>query len=144
MQDYEFPWMFCGLPFTDDDIGESYGFVYCIINNLTNQKYIGRKYFYSKRKEKKLSKRKTTSISDWKDYWGSSKELNEELEKFGKENFKRQILSLHKTKGDVNLSEVKEQFARNVLETAEYINGNINGKWHRTPDHIIKARRYTK
>lgn len=142
MVDYQNPWMFCGTAFTDDDIGESYGFVYCIRNKNTDQKYIGRKYFYSKRKKKKATRR-STSISDWKEYWGSSKELDAEIEKYGKYQFERLILSLHKTKGDVNISEVKEQFLRNVLENREYINANINGKWHRPPEHIIKARRYT-
>jgi len=138
------PWLFCGKAFTSNDIQDSYGFVYCITNLRTNQKYIGRKYFYSKRKQKKKDKRRTTSYSDWEEYYGSSEELLESVKKYGKENFMRQIISLHKTKGDVNVCEVKEQFARNVLEDDMYLNYNINGKWHRPPRHIIEGRRYSK
>lgn len=139
---YTNPWLFSGVSFTDEDIQNSYGFVYIITCKVTGRKYIGRKYFYSKRKIKKKDKRRTTTDSDWKDYYGSSEEVLMEVEKHGKENFVREILSLHKTKGDVNTSEVKEQFIRNVLENGEYFNHNINGKWHRPPEHIIKARRY--
>ena len=141
---YANPWFFDGKPFTDDDIGEFYGFVYLIYNTVSGKKYIGRKYFYSKRKLKKKDKRRTTSFSDWKEYYGSSKELQKELEIYGPDVFERDILSLHITKGDVNISEVKEQFRRNVLEDDTYLNANINGKWHRPPQRIIDGRRYTK
>ena len=50
--DYENPWIYEGRPFTSDDIGDYYGFVYCITNTTTGQKYIGRKYFVQKRKPK--------------------------------------------------------------------------------------------
>jgi hypothetical protein len=141
---YDNPWIFDGAEFTDDDIGNSVGFVYLITNHMTQKKYIGRKYFYSTRKRKRTDKRRTTSASDWKTYYSSSDDLLKEVEQYGKENFLREILSLHKTKGDTNISEVKEQFLRNVLEDDTYLNGNINGKWHRPPHHIIKARRYTR
>ena len=36
--------------FLSEDIGEHYGFVYCITNVLTGRRYIGRKYFWSLRK----------------------------------------------------------------------------------------------
>ena len=140
---YEHPWLFNGIPFDDDDIGNSYGFVYVITNIKSGKKYIGRKYFYSKRKIKKLDKRRTTSKSDWKEYYGSSEDLLCEIVHQGKEKFTREIISLHKTKGDVNVSEVKEQFRRNVLEDDTYINANINGKWRRPPKHIIEGRRYS-
>lgn len=140
---YEHPWLFNGIPFDDDDIGNSYGFVYVITNIKSGKKYIGRKYFYSKRKIKKLDKRRTTSKSDWKEYYGSSEDLLCEIVHQGKEKFTREIISLHKTKGDVNVNEVKEQFRRNVLEDDTYINANINGKWRRPPKHIIEGRRYS-
>jgi len=140
----ENPWLFDGVPFTEEDIGNSVGFVYLIVNTVNNKKYIGRKYFYSTRKRKKTDKRRKTTASDWKEYWGSSEEVLKEIEKHGKDNFQRHILSLHKTRGDVNLAEVKEQFFRNVLENDEYMNANINGKWHKTPKHIVEARRYSK
>tara|TARA_R100000426_G_scaffold74680_1_gene52373 strand:+ start:39 stop:470 length:432 start_codon:yes stop_codon:yes gene_type:complete len=138
--DYENPWTFEGTPFTDNDIGDFFGFVYMITNLTDMRKYIGRKYFYTIRKQKGKTRR-VRKISDWKDYYGSSDELKEDIEKIGKNNFKRMILSLHKTKGDVNYNEVKEQFLNNVLEDDTFYNNNINGKWHRVPQHIMEARR---
>ena len=66
--DYENPWIYEGRPFTSDDIGDYYGFIYCITNTSTGRKYIGRKYFVQKRKPKG-GKRRVTSESDWKRYF---------------------------------------------------------------------------
>ena len=41
--DYENPWMYEGKPFTSDDIGDYYGFVYRITNINNRKSYIGRK-----------------------------------------------------------------------------------------------------
>ena len=35
--DYEIRWIYEGHPFTSDDIGDYYGFVYCITNTSTGQ-----------------------------------------------------------------------------------------------------------
>ena len=139
---YDNPWTFDGIEFTDKDIGDSIGFVYVITNLTTHKKYIGRKYFYSTRKQKRTDTRRKTKPSDWKTYYSSSDDVLAEVEKYGTKNFRREILSLHKTKGDTNINEVKEQFSRNVLEDDIYLNANINGKWRRPPNHIINARRY--
>ena len=76
--DYENPWIYEGRPFTSDDIGDYYGFVYCITSTVTGRKYIGRKYFVQKRKPKG-GKRRVTSESDWKRYYGSSDELKRDI-----------------------------------------------------------------
>ena len=99
--DYENPWLYNGLPFTSDDIGDYYGFVYRITNLCTGKQYIGRKYFVQKRKPRG-GKRRVTSESDWKRYFGSSEELKQDIRDLGKENFRREIISLHKTLGKVN------------------------------------------
>ena len=140
MVDYENPWLFDEKPFTSIDIGKSYGFVYLITDKVTGKMYIGRKYFWSMRKKKGATKRKREE-SDWKDYYGSADEIKALVKEFGQNRFNRQILSVHSTKGDVNYSEVREQFRRDVLEKDEYINANINGKWFRKPEHIIAGRR---
>jgi len=140
---YDNPWLLDGQPFDTPDINGYAGFVYLITSLIDNRKYIGRKYFYSSRKVSKKAKRRTKSESNWKDYYGSSDELKAEIEKHGKENFRRDILSLHSTKGRVNYEEVREQFLHGVLEEDGYINGNINGKWHKSPDHIREKSRYS-
>jgi hypothetical protein len=137
---YDNPWTFEGTVFLEEHIGEYFGFVYMITNLNTMRKYIGRKYFYTIRKQKGKTKR-VRKMSDWMDYYGSSDVLNEDIGNSEKKWFKRQIISLHKTKGDVNYNEVKEQFLNNVLEDSTFYNSNINGKWHTPPDHIIQARK---
>jgi len=140
MIDYANPWLFDDKPFTSADIGKSYGFVYLITDKVTGKMYVGRKYFWSMRKKKGALKRKREE-SDRKDYYGSADEIKALVKEFGQDRFYRQILSVHSTKGDVNYSEVREQFRRDVLEKDDYINANINGKWFRKPGHIIAGRR---
>ena len=132
--DYENPWMYEGNPFTSDDIGDYYGFVYRITNTTNGKQYIGRKYFVQKRKPKG-GKRRVTSESDWKRYYGSSDELKSDIKRDGKDTFKREILSLHKTLGKVNYEETKQLFLHNVLMEAldngepAYYNSNILGRY---------------
>jgi hypothetical protein len=143
MIDYDNPWLFDNKPFTSADIGKSYGFVYLITDKVTGKMYVGRKYFWSMRKKKGALKRKREE-SDWKVYYGSADEIKALVKEFGQLRFDRRIISVHSTKGDVNYSEVREQFRRDVLENDEYINANINGKWFRKPKHIIEGRRLPK
>ena len=134
--DYENPWMYEGKPFTSDDIGDFYGFVYRITNTNNSKSYIGRKYFVQKRKPKG-GKRKVTSESDWKRYYGSSDELKQDIKNLGRDSFKREILSLHTTLGKVNYEETKQLFLHNVLMESldngepAYYNSNILGRYMR-------------
>ena len=109
-----------------------YGFVYCITNRATNKKYIGKKFFWSKKvlpKTKSRKRRKITYVeSDWRDYYGSNRVLNEEREVAGNEIYHREILRLCKTKGECAYYEAKEQFEREVLLTDDYYNGIISCK----------------
>ena len=132
--DYENPWYYKGTTFTSDDIGDFFGYVYLITNKTTGKKYIGRKYFVQKRKPKG-GKRRVTSESDWKKYYGSSPELKADVSRYGKDNFSREILSLHETLGKVNYEETKQLFLNNVLMeslddgTPMYYNSNILGRY---------------
>ena len=132
--DYENPWIYEGAPFTSDDIGDYYGFVYRITNTSTQKSYIGRKYFYQKRKPRG-GKRRVTSESDWKRYYGSSDELKRDIREIGRTSFRREILSLHTTLGKVNYEETKQLFLNNVLMeslddgTPMYYNSNILGRY---------------
>jgi hypothetical protein len=126
---YENAWLYEGEPFTSDDIGDFFGFVYRITNLQSGRQYIGRKYFYQKRKPKG-GKRRVTSESDWKRYYGSSAELKSDVKEFGKEVFRREIISLHNTKGWVNYEETRKLFLNNVLSEKEnYYNSNILGRY---------------
>jgi len=111
-------WLFNNEPFLDP--GENYGFVYIITNLIDGRKYIGKKFFWtSKRKQVNKVRKRYKAESDWKEYWSSSDELKADIEKLGKEHFKREIIHLCKTKGVTNYLEAKEQFERAVLENKE-------------------------
>ena len=136
MAEYTNPWIYKGGIFNSDDIGNHYGFVYRITNTTSSKSYIGRKYFVQKRKPKG-GKRRVTSESNWKQYYGSSDELKRDIRDFGRENFRREILSLHTTLGRVNYEETKQLFLHNVLAeklndgSPAYYNSNILGRYYR-------------
>ena len=134
--DYENPWIYNGVPFDGSLIGDNHGFVYNI-TNLTNQRqYIGRKYFW-KFRTPKGKKRKVKSESDWRKYYGSCPELKEDIERLGRQNFSRTILSLHKTPGKTNFEETRQLFIKGVLTESldtggpAYYNSNILSRYFR-------------
>ena len=137
MDSYENPWIYLDRPFTGDDVRDFFGFVYKITNLVNGRSYIGRKYFWSFRTPPG-KKRKVKQESDWKKYYGSCPELKEDIKKTGnKVFFKREILSLHKTKGTCNYEETKQLFLNNVLSESldngspAYYNSNILGRYMR-------------
>ena len=131
---YENPWIYQGSTFTSDDIGDFFGYVYRITNLKSGKKYIGRKYF-TQRRTPRGGKRRVSSESDWKKYYGSSEELKQDIKKYGRNIFKREIISLHRTLGKVNYEETKQLFLNNVLMealddgTPAYYNSNILGRY---------------
>ena len=133
---YENPWTYQGTTFTSNDINGFFGFVYRITNLQSGKQYIGRKYFTQRRKPRG-GKRRVTSESDWKKYYGSSDELKSDRKLFGNEIFKREILSLHSTPGKVNFEETRQLFLNNVLTesltdgTPAYYNNNILGRYYK-------------
>ena len=133
---YENPWLYLERVFDSDDVGDNFGFVYLITNKSNQRQYIGRKYFWSFRKPPG-KKRKVKQESDWKKYYGSCPELKEDIKKYGKEFFSREILSLHTTTGTCNFGKTKQLFLNNVLSEAlddgspAYYNSNILGRYMR-------------
>lgn len=116
-------WIYQDKDFTEEQIGENYGFVYCITNKVSGKKYIGKKFFYSsKTKQVKGKKKKFKVASDWQTYYGSNEELKKDVIMHGKEMFERSIMHLCKSKGECGYLEAKEQFLNCVLENDEYYN----------------------
>tara|TARA_B100001057_G_scaffold105067_1_gene102532 strand:+ start:807 stop:1241 length:435 start_codon:yes stop_codon:yes gene_type:complete len=115
--------------FNHEDV---YGFVYLITNRATGKKYVGKKFFWSKKTlpiTKTRKRRKRLLIeSDWRTYYGSNKHLKEDVVNQGSDMFYREILHLCKTKGECAYLETKEQFDREVLLTDDYYNGIISCK----------------
>jgi len=116
------------------------GFVYLITNTANSRMYVGKKLakfsktttktVTLKNGTKKKKKVKSKIDSDWQEYYGSSIELNKDVETFGKENFLREILFLCKSKAECSYIEAREQFTRKVLESDDYYNGQISVRVH--------------
>ena len=110
------------------------GFVYEITNIINGRKYIGKKLAKFKRSRRPLkgrkNKRRYKVESDWQHYYGSSDQLLADLERIGKDKFKREILFYCKNKAELNYIEAREQFARKVLESNDYYNGHIRVRVH--------------
>ncbi len=121
----------------------TYGFIYKVINS-NGKFYIGKKSLYHNTK-KKLTKKElleqtgpgrkaTTKIiqkeSDWKSYYGSAKELKEDLLTLGSDNFTREILKVCYTKKELTYWEIAYQCKEDVLLSNTY-NDNILGKFFR-------------
>ena len=118
-----------------DETPEEYqGFVYVITELDTNKKYIGKKFFWKPKTlpitKKRKRRVKTRVESDWRKYYGSSKEVQQLLEMKGSDNFKRVILRLCKTKGECSYFEAKYQFDNDVLLRDDYYNEFIGCKIH--------------
>lgn len=115
-------WIYNNEPL--EEIPEGYmAFVYCITNTVDGRRYIGKKLFKFTRSTKKKGKKVKKQVdSDWKDYYGSNKELLGDVEALGKKDFTREILHLCKSKGEASYLEAKEQFARDALISENYYN----------------------
>jgi hypothetical protein len=128
-------WQYNKKEFTEEMIGDSYGFVYLITNLINNKKYIGKKFFSKAGyKTVKGKRKKIRKSSDWLKYYGSNKTLLEDVTLHGEENFKREILHLCKTRSDCAYLELKEQIDNRVLESTDWYNDWIMVKVRK--DHI--------
>ena len=113
---------------------EFQGFVYMITELDTGKKYIGKKFFWKPKilpVTKSRKRRVRTRVeSDWRTYYGSNKEVQTLVESKGKDNYKREILRLCKTKGECSYYEAKLQFQYDVLLSDEFYNEFIGCKIH--------------
>lgn len=125
-------WLYEGKEFTDPQ--DYVGFVYLIRNLKTGKEYIGKKLVTkAATKQVKGKKKKIRKPSDWMEYYGSNKKLQEDVQLLGPENFSRTILRLCKTKGECSYWEAKFQFDYRVLEFPEaFYNEQIMCRVHRS------------
>lgn len=100
---------------------EWFGFIYCITRKSDGKFYIGKKQLNRggrKTKTVKGKRVKNTShgkTTDWKTYTGSSKALNDDIAKLGKEEFIFEIIDLYKTKGGLYYAEAFLQMMSDAL-----------------------------
>ena len=120
------------------------GFVYKITNLETGKFYIGKKSFYHNKKHKLTKKqlseqtgrgRKSTHEtiqveSDWKTYWGSNKQLINDIKELGEDKFDCTILKLCKTKKQLTYWEMHYQCLSQCIVSYDLsYNDNILGKF---------------
>ena len=119
------------------------GFVYIIKNKTNGRIYIGKKVFWNNTKKKltkteiaeqtgpgrKPTHKVVTKESNWLTYWGSNKELLEDVKKLGPDNFERKVLKLCKTKKQLTYYELHYQCIYEVLLNNSY-NSNLLGKFY--------------
>ena len=137
-------WTYNNKPFDSDMIDDYVGFVYEVYDTEAKMKYIGKKKFWSKVTRPPLkgkkNKRRSVKESDWKTYYGSSDEVKQLVENTGEWRFKRRIIRLCKSLGEMSYYEMKEQLDNDVLlKPNEYYNAFVGGKIHRRHlNHLIK------
>ena len=116
------------------------GFVYIITNTISGRMYVGKKLarfkttrykMHTQKNGKKIRKKIRGAVaSDWQEYYGSSDQLNRDVESIGRDQFRREILYYCRSKAELNYIEAREQFARKVLESDQYYNGHIRVRVH--------------
>lgn len=124
------------------------GFIYRIYHMDSGRFYIGKKILNNTnnvklgKKAKKLlaekiigsgrrpSKVKVVKESNWLDYWGSSKELTDDINTVGKDKFVREIIEFCYSKKQLSYYEIKYQILHQVIEKPELsYNRNMLGKF---------------
>jgi hypothetical protein len=129
-----------------EDFGEEtpFGFIYIVTHIPTGKKYLGKKSLFHTL-NKKLGKKelaqqpitrgrtKTTKQivkeSDWKTYYGSEDYIKQLIKENKHSEFTREIIQLVYNKKLLTYLECKYQFIYGVLESNEWINNNILGKF---------------
>ena len=119
---------------------ECVGFVYIITNTVSGRMYVGKKLarfkttrykMHTQKNGKKIRKKIRGAVaSDWQEYYGSSDQLNRDVETLGRDQFQREILYYCRSKAECNYIEAREQFTRKVLESDQYYNGHIRVRVH--------------
>jgi hypothetical protein len=119
---------------------ECVGFVYIITNTVSGRMYVGKKLarfkttrykMHTQKNGKKIRKKIRGAVaSDWQEYYGSSDQLNRDVESLGRDRFQREILYYCRSKAECNYIEAREQFTRKVLESDQYYNGHIRVRVH--------------
>ena len=122
---------------------DTYGYVYQTTHIPTGKKYIGKKSLIYNLK-KKLGKKELAlhegkgrppkfkivqKESDWKTYYGSHQFIKEEIKSGNQSHFERIILQLAYSKKELTYLENKALFSLAVLETEDYLNDNIEGRY---------------
>ena len=137
-------WIYQGKEFVELDIPPgAVGFIYIMTAIIDGKSvaYIGKKNFFANIKrplgkkalamstDKRLKKYKRELKPDFMKYYSSNKVLKD-AHKAGV-SIKREILRICNTQMELTYQETKYQFAYEVLEKEEFLNGNILGRFYK-------------
>lgn len=110
--------------------------VYCITDLVNGKRYFGKKMLITTKKLPPLKgmkrKRTVVSVSDYQTYYGSNEAIKELVATEGTHRFKREILKLCKSKGEMSYEELRYQIINDVLlKPDEFYNAFVGCKIHR-------------
>lgn len=99
------------------EIKEPYGFIYITTNLINGKRYLGQRKF----------------ITGWQKYLGSGQLLQKAIKKYGKHNFKRDIILICYSGDELNNAEYILSIVYNVVESDDWYNivyggGATNGR----------------
>lgn len=123
---------------------DTFGFIYITTHIPTGKKYLGKKSLFHTL-NKKLGKKELallpinrgrrptsksiTKESDWKTYFGSEDFIKQQIKEGKHDDFTREIIYHVPNKKLLTYFECKYQFMYGVLESHDWINSNILGKF---------------
>jgi hypothetical protein len=124
------------------------GFIYLIRNNHPDsikKYYIGKKQLLKRVKKKPLKGKKRNRISfvdnDVEKYWGSSKELLTDIERYGIEHFSREVIEVCYSKFHMTYGELLWQIKCNALMDDRFYNGILNVRISKIPKGFVDIER---
>ena len=121
----------------------AHSFIYKITHIQTKKFYIGKKSIYSERnlpltkkeileykgKGRVPKKKKVVKESDWLTYFGSEPSLKEDVKKYGKDQFIKEIIHICYNKKQATYQEIRHQILDGCLESDNCYCSNILGKF---------------
>jgi len=93
------------------DIISPWGFIYITTNMINGKKYIGQRIFKY----------------DWKNYLGSGVLITKSINKYGKDNFSREIIAIAYSKEELNKLEIEFIKNHNAVGDSNYYNIGYGG-----------------
>lgn len=124
------------------------GFIYLIRNNHPDSEkkyYIGKKQLLKRLKRKPLKGKKRNRIdyvnNNVDEYWGSSKQLLDDIEKYGIGHFSREVIEMCGSKFHMAYSELVWQIKCNALMDDRFYNGILNVRISKIPKDFKDTER---
>lgn len=122
------------------------GFVY-VIESPSGMKYVGKKLFWSTIRRKPLKGKNRVRVckveSNWRKYYGSSKELLAEMER-KPAGWRREIVHLCTSKWEMAYVELRLQMGLDALFRPDYYNSIIHVRLNKPPAGLVLSGLHEK